>query len=208
VTTTKATKETLVRPLKSSPLGGLLFFSGEYSASALKVGGPSLQPITLQLESCADSEVKLAADINALSSCATMLWLRIADETASVEALAKAPLAAAHRDAENLILFATEAGQARAAPAGARRACPICPKQLTSAGHALLHASYHIVYTPSSLPYSVMCPLCFGPASNCPPFLVKTNTLQPRVICSTYAPSASVEDPERGVKFQAKTLSK
>jgi hypothetical protein len=78
-------------------------------------------------------------------------------------------------DAENHILFVTEASQVRAAPAGARRACPICAKQLTGAGHALLHASYHIVYTPSS----EMCPLCFGLVSNCPPFLIKTNTLQP-----------------------------
>jgi hypothetical protein len=200
--------ETLVRPLKSSPLGGLLVFSGEYSASALKVGGPSLQPITLRVESCADGQVKLAADIDTLDSCATMLWLRIADHIASVEALVKAPLAAAHRDAENNILFVTEAGQVRAAPAGARRACPICAKQLMSAGYALLHASYHSVHTPRSLPHAEMCPLCFGPAANCPPFLLKTNTLQPRVICSAYAPSASAEDPERGVKFQAKTLSK
>jgi hypothetical protein len=201
-------REEAQRPLVSSPLGDRLIFNGEYSVTTLKISGPSLQPITLESLKGEDGEVKLAAGMETLASCATVMWLRIADETAAVEALSKAPLAAAHRDSAKNILFATEAGQVVAARAGARRVCPLCAKELATAQIALLHASLHITSSPSTLPYSEICPLCFGPSAKCPPFLVKSSTLQPRVVCSTYAPSASPEHPDRGVKFQAATLLK
>jgi len=54
-----------------------------------------------------------------------------------------------------------------------------------------------------------MCPLCFGPASDCTPYLVKTGSLQPRIQCKTYASSATKHNIEDvGVKFQMKTLEK
>ena len=51
------------------------------------------------------------------------------------------------------------------------------------------------------------CPLCFGPASACAPFLVKNMTLQPRIACKAYAPEASQANLERAVKFSGKSLA-
>jgi hypothetical protein len=200
--------ETVVRPLKSSHLGNALLFSGESSGSLLKVGGCSLQPITLRAESTADGQINLAADVDTLADVATVLWLRTAGESASAEALAKAPHAVAHRDASTHILFAIEGSVVDAAPAGSRRSCPLCSKTLPTPGVALSHASYHIIHTSEAMRHSEACPLCFGPAANCTPFLLKTSTLQPRIACQTFAPSASAEHADRGVKFQAQSLSK
>ena len=61
---------------------------------------------------------------------------------------------------------------------------------------------------PQKIPRTEMCPLCFGPASECPPFLVMNSSLQPRIVCSTYAPTANADAPERGVKFAAASLAK
>ena len=51
------------------------------------------------------------------------------------------------------------------------------------------------------------CALCLGPAENCPVFVVGSRK-QPRVVCKVFAPTASADAPDDGVKFKAKSLEK
>mmetsp|Transcript_1091 Transcript_1091/g.3423 ORF Transcript_1091/g.3423 Transcript_1091/m.3423 type:complete len:140 (-) Transcript_1091:88-507(-) len=54
-----------------------------------------------------------------------------------------------------------------------------------------------------------MCPLCYGPAADCPPFVFQTgSSLQPRILCAAYAPGVTVSNLESAVKFQAASLAK
>lgn len=109
-------------------------------------------------------------------------------------------------------LATTERRQVQLSRAKECLTCPIggCSKELKDATAALTHSAYHILYSSLKVPHTEMCPLCYGPASECPPFLVKnsTSSLQPRVICARYAPSAKADAPENGVKFSAASLSK
>jgi hypothetical protein len=85
----------------------------------------------------------------------------------------------------------------------------MCSKALLNAEAALSHAAYHMIVLPNSLPHSEMCPLCYGPASDCPPFVLSTDSsLQPRILCATYAPGATAANLERAVKFQDASLMK
>ena len=59
--------------------------------------------------------------------------------------------------------------------ASEQRVCPIagCSKKIYNATAALQHSGYHALHTPLKMQHSETCPLCLGPASQCPPFLVK-----------------------------------
>jgi hypothetical protein len=199
-----------VRPLLSVARAGTLSFTGESSCSRpgdFSIAGSALSPLTLRADSAEPGgPIMLAADIDALYDCAKLMWLRIADEPGSIDDLAKVTVAAAHHDSTGRRLFTTELRAVHTSRAGGRRSCPICSKELTDEKAALAHSAYHIVHTPNSMPHKETCPLCFGPSKDCPPFLIKTSSLQPRIACSTYAPASSKTNPDQGVKFQAKSL--
>jgi hypothetical protein len=200
----------VVRPLTSTPgAAGKLLFSGGYSAKAVKVSDMALLPITLDAGHDAEGGPVLEGDIVALSDVLSSMWLSLADKPAAVEALSTFPKAAAHRGSSNEVLFVTGYEKVRAAPAGAARKCPLCSVEVNTAGAALLHFSFHAVVTPSTLPQEESCPLCYGPAVNCPPLLVKySESPQPRIACSSFAPSASALAPDNGVKFQYAAMKK
>jgi hypothetical protein len=199
-----------VRPLLSIARAGALNFTGESSCSrpgVFSIAGSALSPLTLEAVSAEpEGPIMLAADIDALSDYAKLLWLRIADEPGSIDDLAKVTVAAAHHDSTGRRLFTTELRAVHTSRARGRRSCPICAKDLADEKAALAHSAYHIVHTPSSMSQKETCPLCFGPSRDCPPYLLKTSTLQPRIACSTYAPASSNNNPDQGVKFQAKSL--
>jgi hypothetical protein len=168
-------------------------------------------PLTLRAESDAsDGVVKLAADVTAIEDCAASLWLRIADVPGGVASLKTAPASVAHRDASGARLFTTELREVLVSRANASLPCPVvgCVKEIKDVAAALAHSAYHALHTPEKVQHPEMCPLCFGPASGCPPFLVKGSSLQPRIVCSAYAPSASRNDPTYGAKFSAASLKK
>ena len=155
--------------------------------------------------------MKLAADVDSLVDCATTLWLGIADTAGAMDSLTKAPISAGHHNAVGARLFTTKLCQVHLSRANERRTCPIdgCAKELKDAAAALAHSAYHIVHSPHEVPHTEMCPLCYGPASECPPFVIKlsSNSIQPRVLCTKYAPSAKSDAPENGVKYSAASLS-
>jgi hypothetical protein len=166
--------------------------------------------VTLRAATDGDGVTKLAADIVGLTDCAATLWLRIAEEPAAIASLSKAPLGAAHHDASGARLFATELRQVHLSQANELRICPIdgCSKVIKDTAAALKHSAAHILHSPHKIPYIEMCPLCFGPTSECLAFLVMNSIPQPRIICSMYAPSAKPDAPESGVKFTAASLAK
>ena len=205
---TDARTDARIRPLGSTPCGETLEFDGTNSAAELKVYGQALITITLRVVNN-DGDVKLAADVPALTDCASLLWARNVDDTDSIAKLAKLPDAAVHRGTNNAPLFYISASHVASTPAGAQRTCSICSKVLANVEAALSHAAYHVIMLPDTLPHSEMCPLCYAPASSCPPFVFNTgSSLQPRILYTTYAPSANVSNLERAVKFQAASLAK
>jgi hypothetical protein len=203
-----ARTEARVRPLRSTSRGEVLEFDGTNSAAELKVRGRALLTITLRVVRN-DGDVKLAADVPSLTDCTSLLWARNVDDTDSIATLAKLPDAAVHRGTNNVPLFSISASLVAAAPAGAQRSCPICSKNLANVDAALSHAAYHAIVLPNTLTHAEMCPLCYGPAADCPPFVFKTgSSLQPRILCATYAPGVTVSNLESAVKFQAASLAK
>ena len=69
----------------------------------------------------------------------------------------------------------------------------------------MTHAAYHILFTPQKVE-SEMCPLCFGPSADCPPYIL--NTGQPRILCTTYASTATVNRVHEGVTFSFRSMAK
>ena len=100
------------------------------------------------------------------------------------------------------------------AESGTDRLCGIggCTTKVpTLPSEKVSHASFHATCTPDQIQHPEMCYLCYGPASRCPVYLVKTPgaMLQPRVICTATDPSASKTDiPKSGVKVQMARISK
>lgn len=84
--------------------------------------------------------------------------------------------------------------------------CRYCTYAIDGPKDALLHSAVHAIAT-EDIEEPEYCPLCFGPAKECPIYLSKAtsknNPQQPLVFCGTYA-----ESPEEGVKFSAKSLQK
>jgi hypothetical protein len=199
-----------VRPLTSAPgAAGKLIFKGGYSAKAATVSGMALQPITLDAGHDAEGDPVLEGDIEALTDVLSSLWLGVADKTAAIGALSKFPKVAAHRGSSNEVLFVTGGEKVQAAPAGAARKCQLCTVEINSPSAALLHFSFHAVATPSLLLQEESCPLCFGAAADCPPLLVRySDHPQPRIACSSFAPSATPLNPDSGVKFQYAAMKK
>jgi len=201
-----------VRPLKASAVGDVLYFTGAPSHKNLKISGLELMPLTLRAETDVNDRnvLKLAADVSALGDCTTSLWLQVEGVSGAIEKLVTAPLEVSHKDSSGARLFKMESGSVEEASANERRKCKICNKELVDAGAALQHSAHHILHTPTLVLYSEMCPLCFGPSSECPPFLVKTNgdRLQPRIVCSSFKPAANLNDPDSCVRFSAGTLKK
>ena len=203
--------EIKLRPLVSQHVrattrgGGLgsLWFAGGAAAADVKVAGNVVVPLTLDTK---EVNLQLSADIATLEETAKTLWYRIIDEEGAVQGLSKATPAARHLTDESKHLFVMDKGEVAAAEASNERSCPICGVALKSKEHALKHSAMHHLKEPTKLPHAEMCPLCFGPASACPLYIVKTSTLQPRIVCKVYAPTASTTDPERGVKYAMKKM--
>jgi len=108
-----------------------------------------------------------------------------------------------------------EAKKQKAEPKGSptwtKRVCQYCSFEIKSPAAALLHSALHAIATPGVIGFRERecCPLCYGPAGECTVVLLEAkgnNPRQPRVLCSTYAPDASVKSPEKGVQFSAKSL--
>ena len=114
------------------------------------------------------------------------LCLQLEDVSSSFESLTPAPLHVSHRDVTGVRLFVMELGAVGHSRANEKIKCPVsgCFKELADAAAALQHSAHHILHTPTKLSSSKMCPLCFGPSTECPPFLYKANSsLQPKIPC-------------------------
>jgi hypothetical protein len=201
-----------VRPLTAAARDGILFSTGASSHKELRVVGSALLPLTLRAEvDTADGGIKLVASVGGLNDVAAALWLRVADEPGAIDLLTKAPGNVAHRDASGARLFTTEMRTVLMSRANARRSCPFvgCPKELSDEGASLTHAAHHVLYTPATVPFAEMCFLCYGPASECPVFVEKTSSsCQPRIACTSFAPTADRETLDRCIKFTAGALAK
>ena len=123
--------------------------------------------------------------IKTVSQAAESLWLQITAPPGTLPALMKkCTPGIRHSDNARQPLFQIATGADEDMAPQTQHVCPVlnCRTTLTDANHAVNHASYHQVVTPS-LRNSETCALCLGPASACPSFLVKTTTLQPRLFC-------------------------
>jgi len=190
----------------------VLYSVGVSSHKELQVVASALLPLTLRAEKdTADGGIKLASDVEGLNDVAATLWLRVADEPSPIDVSTTAPGNVAQRDASGARLFTTELRKVLLSRANARRSCPIvgCSRELTDVGASLMHAAHHVLHTPITVPYPEMCPLCYGPASECPAFIEKTSSsYQPRIACTSFAPTADCETLARCVKFTAAALAK
>ena len=193
-----------LRPLFSTVHGAALsttlHFAGESKVAELQVPAPFIQPITLTA-----SPAGLSMEASVLSDAATHIWLRVTADADVFEHIKAAPADASHKDAVGDPMFVLAGDDIRrgvSAAARSGRVCGIngCDSKLSCPPSQLIsHAAYHALFTADAMPFTEMCPLCYGPASQCPVYLVKTSSLQPRVICKATLPSANEAKAETGV---------
>ena len=178
--------------------GGSLWFDGTTKhKTELKVGGNFLVPLTFETHVVRG---KLSTEVKTLQEVADALWLRVDANDEVVLTMTKAPAAMRHSTQERKELFVV------AKVVDTSRKCSMCSKILTDTRDALKHNAAHRVVDYKKLRPET-CALCLGPAENCPVFVVGSNQ-QPRVVCRVFAPTASADAPDDGVKFKAKSLAK
>ena len=197
-----------LRPLFStvrSHEGGIdLHFTGESKVSELQVPAPFIQPITLPA-----SPTGLTMQASVLSDAATHIWLRVTADADVFEHIKAASSDVPHKDTSGEAMFVIAGDDIRkfvsASARSSGRVCGIsgCDSKLNCPYSQLVsHAAYHAIFTTDAMPLKEMCPLCYGPASECPVYIVKTSSLQPRVICKATLPSANEARAETGVPMQ------
>jgi hypothetical protein len=182
-------------------------FNGESSGTQISVAGPFIQPVVL-IVVVSDSGVELSIGIEPLNDIAISSWLRIMKPPATLPALLKkAPATLRLVDESNRPLFQVGVAEADTTE---RRQVLNCGIVLIDSNSAIGHSAYHMLHTPTLVKHQEPCPLCLGPSSRCPAFLVKTgsNQLQPRIMCEVFAPGSISGDPNTGVKFTASGMLK
>ena len=194
----------LVRPLKSAATAeGHLTFAGDGSSRAVRLSGPFLEPVCLDLKGTGDSTVH-TMDIDTLREVDEAMWMRITAAPGALPALLKkCGPEVCHKSNAGLRLFLLAADADAEMLPQTEHTCslPTCGLRLIDANHAVNHAAYHRLFTPELLTSAETCALCLGPSSACPPFLFKTTTLQPRLFCVVFSPGANMGDASSAVKF-------
>ena len=212
-----------VRPLVSScsvTSPSTLVFSGESSVAEQTVFGPFVQPLTLTA-GAHSGQTALSMESHLLNDAGIIIWLRVtANDNELFEHIKSAPSGIVHNDASRDAMFVLGGGSAsfrEQVRVGSRadRLCGIggCATKLSNllSSEKVSHASFYAACTAGQMQHTEMCYLCYGPASACPVYLIKTSgaVLQPRVLCKATDPSASETDIQRsGVKMQMARISK
>ena len=194
-----------------------LVFSGESSVAGQTVFGPFVQPLALT-SGTHSGRTALSTESHLLNDAGVVIWLRVtANDNELFPHVKAAPSGAVHEDASGDAMFVLRGDMMRQqvrAESATDRLCGIggCTTKVpTLPSEKVSHASFHATCTPDQIQHPEMCYLCYGPASRCPVYLVKTSgaMLQPRVICTATDPSASKTDIQKsGVKMQTARISK
>ena len=202
-----------LRPLSSEFKDGppaALCFTGDSAVPEQRVQAPFVQPIQL-----ATSPTGFSVESSAMSSLATHIWLRVTADSAVFGHIQTVPVASLHTDSAGDPLFVLNSYEVRQGVREHRSSGRVCgiggceSKFRGPPSEKICHAAYHAIFTPQALAHSEMCPLCYGPASECPVFLVKVaKAPQPFVICKATEPSANTANPESGVKLQMGRICK
>ena len=208
-----------VRPLASSctatsPVA--LVFSGESSVAEQTVFGPFVQPLALT-SGDHRGRTALSMETQVLNDAGIVIWLRVtANDNEMFPHVKSAPSSAAHKGANGGAMFVLGGDYIRRqvrVETGAGRLCGIggCTTKVPSLpSEKVSHGSFHANCTSDQMRHTEMCYLCYGPASGCPVYLVKTSgaVLQPRAICKATDPSASETSIlQSGIKMQMGRIS-
>ena len=203
----------MLRPLRSDFNEGppaTLSFTGDSEVAEQRVQAPFIQPIQLEA-----SPAGFSMEPSVLSGLSSHIWLRVTASSDVFEHIQTVPVAAMHTDSAGDPLFVLGGYEVRQGVREQRSSGRVCgiggceSKFRGPPSEKICHASYHAICTPQAMVHAEMCPLCYGPASECPVFLVKVaKTPQPFVICKATEPSANRSNPESGVKLQMGRISK
>lgn len=187
-----------VRPMKSTPMKDILYFSGEASDKEFSVSGAFTNVIQFDIK---DNELTLP--ITFLDEMKSIIISRISDPEAPLfKFIHKGGHQLRHFDSAGNILFASEV----ITKDETDRICPFpqCLKAIPNEKFALNHFCYHFIENHFPQEHE-LCPLCFGPVALCEVYL---ESGQPRVVCAMYTPTSNAFNLGYSLKFSMAPMKK